>query len=314
LVIAALQRSAQRRAALPSDRHQSYAAFFDPVTRTTRCLLIQVKCHLVRQVDNNSRRSRCFGTASYLPMSSYEFAARSRDRAADRLQSETGLSALMRLQERAQFVRLGNRYAIAALGTGFVYVVAKGVVGIECAVHSGIRAVTTLLYPGDVLVPELQAPLLGLALTSQRPAEFWKLTTAAFAEESTKDAQLWQTIFLRLNAQNARSQLHIAAMSGLNSEERIAAFLIEIGSRIGTPAGSSVTFELPLSRYSIADYLSLNADTVSRTFSALVAAGIIERRGRFQISIRDWQALAAKCPLSDAITKLHAAGKIALIR
>jgi CRP/FNR family transcriptional regulator len=108
--------------------------------------------------------------------------------------------------------------------------------------------------------------------------------------------------------------MHAAAMSALNSEEKVAAFLVESGTRLGIPSGRSISFELPLSRYSIADYLSLNADTVSRTFSALAAAKIIERRGRFQISVRDWSALAAKCPLSESIIKLHEAGKPALTR
>ena len=249
-----------------------------------------------------------------MSMMTINSAAKSRDRIGERGQADAGLVAMTRLQGRAQFVRLGNRYALAALGSGFVYVVAKGVVGLECGVVPGVRAITALLYPGDILVPELQAPLSGLALTSQRPAEFWKLTTTAVAEESARDSQLWQAIFLRLNAQNARAQMHTAAMSALNSEERVAAFLIEIGIRLGVPAAGAISFELPLSRYSIADYLSLNADTVSRTFSALAAAKIIERRGRFQISVRDWPALAAKCPLSETITKLHGAGKPALTR
>jgi len=243
-------------------------------------------------------------------MSSYESAAKIRDR----VPAESGLGALGRLHERAQLVRLGSRADVASLGTGFAYIVAKGVIGIESALYPDIRAVTGLLYPGDVLVPELQPPLPKLALTSQRPAEFWKLTTAALADEAAKDPQIWQGLYLRPHAQNARLQLHIAVMSVLNSEERIAAFLIEAGSRIGTQAGGSVSFDLPLSRYSIADYLSLNADTVSRILSAFVSEGIIERRGRFQISIRNWAALVAKCPLSDAIIKVHGEGAPAITR
>ena len=249
-----------------------------------------------------------------MSMTAFKSAPRSRERAGERVRADAEMTALTRLQGRAQVVRLGNHCALATLGGAYVYVVANGVVGIECAAVSGVRVITALLYPGDIIVPELQAPLPGLALTSQRPAEFWKITTAAFAEESTRDSELWQTIFLRLNAQNARRQMHTAVMSALNSEERVAAFLVESGTRLGFPSGRSILFELPLSRDSIADYLSLNADTVSRTFSAFAAAKIIERRGRFQISVRDWSALAAKCPLSEAIITLHGAGKPALTR
>lgn len=249
-----------------------------------------------------------------MSMMAYNSVLRSGERSGERIRADAELNPLMRLQKRAQIVRLGHCSPLAALGGGFVYVVAKGVVGIECAVVSGVRVITALLYPGDVVVPELQPPLPEVALTSQRSAEFWKITTTAFADESTRDNQLWQRIFLRLNAQNARQQMHAAAMSALNSEEKVAAFLVESGTRLGIPSGRSISFELPLSRYSIADYLSLNADTVSRTFSALAAANIIERRGRFQISVRDWSALAAKCPLSESIIRLHEAGPPALTR
>lgn len=248
-------------------------------------------------------------------MTIYDVAARLTARTDDRVQSEPGLAHLSRLRARAQFVRLGNRYALSSLGGGNVYVAAKGVVGIEAGAARGdVRVITALLYPGDILVPELEPPLPSLALISQRPAEFWKLTASIFAEEAARDGQLWHTIFTRLNDQNARSQMHAAAMSTLNSEERVAGFLIEAGTRLGISSGGMISFELPLSRYSIADYLSLNADTISRTFSALGTARIIERRGRFQIVVRDWPALLERCPMSEAIVAAHGNGRLPVIR
>jgi CRP/FNR family transcriptional regulator, anaerobic regulatory protein len=248
-------------------------------------------------------------------MTTHEAAARLGSRINERLQCESGLSDLLGLRGRAQFVRLGNRCALSSLGTGYVYVAAKGVIGLEAGVAgSDVRVVTAVLYPGDILVPELQAPLPSLALVSQRPAEFWKLSGLAFSEETTRDRQLWQAVFTRLNEQNARAQLHANAMSILNSEERVAGFLIEAGMRLGTSSGGMIAFELPLSRYGMADYLSLNADTISRTFSALTTARIVERRGRFQLVVRDWPALLERCPLSGPIIAMHGAGKPSLIR
>ncbi|WP_290978742.1 Crp/Fnr family transcriptional regulator [Hyphomicrobium sp.] len=251
-----------------------------------------------------------------MSMTSFETAGRPvATREDDRAMLNAELSSLSRLRPRAQFVRLGNRCALPSLGGGYVYFVAKGVVGIETGVAgSDVRVITSLLYPGDVLVPELQAPLASVSLTSQRPCEFWKLTPAVLGEEASRDGHLWHAIFGRLNDQNARMQLHAAEMSILNSEEKVAGFLIETGARSGISSGGSIAFELPLSRYSIADYLSLNADTISRTFSALATARIIERRGRFQIVVRDWHALLAKCPMSEAIVAAHGAGKPQLSR
>ena len=226
--------------------------------------------------------------------------------------AEPNFISIAKLQSRAQIFRLGHRFPVSGLGQSFVYVLSKGVAGIECATNLGERTVIELLYPGDILVPGLQAPLRDLALIAKRPVEFWRLTITSLAGESARDSELWQAIFLRLNAQNARSQLHIAATSGLTCEQRIAGFLIEIGSRLGVLIDGGLSFELPISRYSIAEYLSLNADTVSRTLSGLAAAKIIRRQGRFQISILKWNALVEMCPLSDAITKLHGARKSTL--
>ncbi len=228
-------------------------------------------------------------------MSSYETAAK----IIARMLSGDRANIFAPLQKRAQLVRLGNRYAVSSLGSGFVYIVARGVVCIETTAQTDIHAVTSLLYEGDVLIPELQAPLPELTLTTQRPSEFWKLTMTALAEEAEQNPQLRKALFLLPQVQNARAQLHIAAMSGLNSEERIAAVLVEIGAHIGMQAGGAISF----------DYLALNPDTVSRILSSLVSDGIIERRGRFQVSIRNWRALVAKCPLSEAIIRLHGAGK-----
>jgi len=212
---------------------------------------------------------------------------------------------LARLLERAQKFRAGPRSPIADLGRGFVYIVAKGVAALQSTTGENTHTVTELLYAGDILVPELQPPLPGLMLLANRPVEFSKLTISALADASMRDSRLWQAVFQRLNAQNARAQLHIATTSSLTCEQRIAGFLIEIGSRLGAANRGALSFDLPLSRYSMADYLSLNADTVSRTLSGLVTRRIIERRGRSQIIVRDWAALFDMCPLGGAIAAVH---------
>jgi DNA-binding transcriptional regulator YhcF (GntR family) len=62
---------------------------------------------------------------------------------------------------------------------------------------------------------------------------------------------------------------------------------------------------MPLSRNEVAEYLALNADTLSRIMSRLVRENVLARSSRAQITIRDLDALKAHCPLSDAVTALH---------
>ena len=67
-----------------------------------------------------------------------------------------------------------------------------------------------------------------------------------------------------------------------NAFEKLAYFLIDLAWR----TRSQGSFELPMSRYDIADYLGLASETVSRTFSAFRNRGLIATRGR-QVTLLD---------------------------
>jgi CRP/FNR family transcriptional regulator, nitrogen fixation regulation protein len=56
-----------------------------------------------------------------------------------------------------------------------------------------------------------------------------------------------------------------------NSREKVAAFLLEMDSRLS----ASGVLDLPMSRRDIADYLGLTIETVSRELSRLCACGVL---------------------------------------
>ena len=58
--------------------------------------------------------------------------------------------------------------------------------------------------------------------------------------------------------------------------EKLAYFLIDLAWR----TRSDGRIQLPMSRYDIADYLGLSSETVSRTFTAFRARGLISTKGR----------------------------------
>jgi CRP/FNR family transcriptional regulator len=74
--------------------------------------------------------------------------------------------------------------------------------------------------------------------------------------------------------------------------ERIASFLLEMSARLaetgchGAPEPAAA-FELPLDRQQIADVLGLTIETVSRQFTRLRTAGLIELPERRSVVIRD---------------------------
>jgi len=61
---------------------------------------------------------------------------------------------------------------------------------------------------------------------------------------------------------------------------------------------------LPISRTEIAQYLALNADTLSRLMSRFKTDGYISQKSRHQITLRDWRAIANLCPITPALLAL----------
>lgn len=212
---------------------------------------------------------------------------------------------LTRLRSLSQVQRLRRRQRLSLFAADTVYVVRSGLVAIEGAPVNDARSILELLYPGDIVVPSMQVPIADVALTTATAAELWRMSAHAFSHEMHRDPSLSDYVFERLNAQRARMQLHVAVLAGLASEQRVAALLIEAACRLGIPDGKAITFDMPLSRTEVAEYLALNADTLSRIMSRLTQNSILDRSGRSQMTIRNWDGLVASCPIAGAVMALH---------
>jgi CRP/FNR family nitrogen fixation transcriptional regulator len=81
------------------------------------------------------------------------------------------------------------------------------------------------------------------------------------------------------NLQHAEN--HMLLLGRKTSLERVAAFLLEMDSRL-TAAG---VMALPMCRRDIADYLGLTLETVSRALSSLHAKGLLDFLGQTQRQI-----------------------------
>jgi CRP/FNR family transcriptional regulator len=75
-------------------------------------------------------------------------------------------------------------------------------------------------------------------------------------------------------------------LGSMHAEERLAAFLLNLVSRLRTRGFSSTAIVLRMSREEIGSYLGMKLETVSRTFSKLQANGLLFVRHR-QIEITD---------------------------
>jgi CRP/FNR family transcriptional regulator len=214
---------------------------------------------------------------------------------------------LAALEQRATRVRTRRRQYLAAAGVPeAVYVVRSGLLVLQTLAPDQRRRLLTLYYPGDIFAPAVAPSLPGTVLSALAASDVWRLPAPAFEALLAEDPALTRHVCRRLADQHARAVLHTAIVGGLTGEEMVASFLIELALRLGAPRAAGIAFEMPLSRTEMADYLALNADTLSRIMSRLKARGLFKRIGREGALVVDWDGLCALSPVAGALMAAHA--------
>ena len=89
-----------------------------------------------------------------------------------------------------------------------------------------------------------------------------------------------------------RSRTRMMQLGHKSARQRIADFLVSMAERLGGSTSGECRLMLPMSRRDIGDALGLTIETVSRQFTELREAGLIETRGRSLVQLRDIAALA----------------------
>ncbi len=79
-----------------------------------------------------------------------------------------------------------------------------------------------------------------------------------------------------------------------NAQERLASFLVGMADRIGSTKTGECVLDLPMSRRDIGDSLGLTIETISRQFSELRLAGLVQTTGRSRVLLCDLPALAQR--------------------
>lgn len=222
------------------------------------------------------------------------------------------VAAFMRVHATTVRARRRQQIAFNAGPDEVVFVVRAGMLVLQMEAPGKHRQLLSVLYPHDVFRAAFAPPLPGLALTAVSATELWRMPAAAFEAEIVRDPAAGPQLNRQLADQHRRSVLHCAMIGGLSSEERAASFLLELALRIGNPSANGAAFEIPLSRTDVADYLSLNADTLSRIMSRLKGLGVVAQTGRDRIVIPDLDALSDLSPIAATLKALHGHANTAL--
>lgn len=214
------------------------------------------------------------------------------------------------LQSLGSVVKTRKRQEIGlGLADDTVYVLRSGVLALSAAGQGSERQLLALLYPGDAFRTDLAPPLDGITLVAMTDGVLLRVRPEALGNFPDAEQQLNTAICRKACELHARAVLHIARLADLGSESRVAAFFLEMAVRTGRMANDSITCDMPLSRTDIAEYLALNADTLSRIMTRLKAKGILSTIGRSKVIVKRVKKLAAELPLGAATMALHNEGR-----
>lgn len=200
-------------------------------------------------------------------------------------------------------LRRKQRLVLGDQPQGSIFMVQSGCLTVHCMLAGSRRQIVHILYAGDVFALDAVPYGLGMGMTAVAPSRILRGRGAGGAMVASIGEQ---TVDLAAAAArlSVRSSLLALMIGRCTGEESLATVLIEMAVLLGRPVPGGYTFELPLRRDDLADYLALNRDTLSRLLSRLRARDIISMPKRGWLIIKNFDALAAMTPLAEAARSL----------
>ena len=116
--------------------------------------------------------------------------------------------------------------------------------------------------------------------------------TDAFLDVAQTDPAVLRWVLTRSLQALHRSRTRMMQLGHKSARQRIADFLVSMAERMADGNSATCRLMLPMSRRDIGDSLGLTIETVSRQFTELREAGLIETRGRSLVQLLDLGALA----------------------
>jgi CRP/FNR family transcriptional regulator len=174
--------------------------------------------------------------------------------------------------------------------TDNIYQVEKGTVCLYKTLPDGRRQIVDFAYPGDLI--GLGAPgdhvFSAQAITLAR---LRCLPAGLLHEMALRDPQVGMQLYRAMSEQLLAARDLLLTVGQRNATERLGALLLALSRRNARTGADPARIALPMSRADIADFLSLTIETVSRTFTKLRQAGIIDLVQSSLVVVRDPRAL-----------------------
>jgi CRP/FNR family transcriptional regulator len=172
----------------------------------------------------------------------------------------------------------------------YVYNIIAGAVRLFKLLPDGRRQITGFLFASDFVGIALKAryaysvETINDTIVCRFPR---RKLESLFAEMPALETRLLDTAGNELIA----AQDQMLLLGRKTSVERVASFLLHLGTRASARGGKSDRIALPMTHTDIGDYLGLTVETVSRTFTKLRQKSLIATPGPHEVEIIDFDGL-----------------------
>jgi CRP/FNR family transcriptional regulator, anaerobic regulatory protein len=200
-------------------------------------------------------------------------------------------------------LRPQQRLAHSANSRGHLLAVREGVLAIDVTPSKAERQILDFLMPGDMVLEDAYLSSYRVSVRAITGASLISVTDLDAIRSDVKP-EIWKCLFDQAEAQLARSNIHQLIIGHLESEARVASFLMTVALR-GSGSGSlqsGMQLALPMSRDDIADYVAVNHDTLSRVMSRFETLGVINRINRHSLQIADIEKLTQMTPIAGLLS------------
>ena len=172
-----------------------------------------------------------------------------------------------------------------------VFMVTQGALKLYTLLADGRRQVTGFMFPGDFLGISVDEEY-AFTVEALEDSELWWFTREAFDRFIGEHPQVERELYRLAAHELAEAQRQMVLLGRKSAAERLASFFLALLERAERASGSRETsFDLPMTRIDIADYLGLTKETVSRMLAFLRSRGLIRLQSQTRIEVLDRDGL-----------------------
>lgn len=199
---------------------------------------------------------------------------------------ETLVKSRKPLQKGEHLFREGDKF-------NSVYVVRSGSLKSYLITKNGEEQITNFHLPSEMLgLESLDLASYSFSCKALETTQVCELPFSLLDDLADQLPDLRQQLFSNLSKELRNDKQLLLLLSKKSSDQKLAAFLVNLSERFSRRGLSPYAFKLPMSRNEIGNYLGMAVETVSRSLTRFQASQLLEVQGK-EITILDLPKLLA---------------------